>query len=377
MEAPKLTQKHMVNQILRRNEAAKSIRRQRWEYLWDEVMGFLWPQMGSMKAQTAFMPGEKRGSRCYDGTPENALDIMIAGLQIGTIPENYPWLDWELVPKWLNQSKEVRLWLQRCRDITLEFLAASNYAMATNLTYKHLGAYGTACKFRTKSNQPGKAFSFNTLRLTDCVFFEGKDGVVDSLIWEFKLSARNSVARWGDDAPGSCKRAVESGNHDAEFQYVQAIFPREDYNGEYRDNKNMPYASWIINPAKRELVEESGYRVFPASVPRWDKLDDSAFSGGAQMEGGVYGRGPGIKLLQDMGVLNQQARSNLIGGQKMVEPALDIPDDGYEREIMTYPGAQNRFNVKRAGGARIGIVNDIRDLPFSVNMQDRQRVKTD
>ena len=370
MKPPALTEKQLINQILRRNEAAKSIRRQKWEWLWNEVMQFLWPQMGSMLAGTAFQPGEKRGQRCYDGTPEDALDIFVAGMQSGTIPEQYPWIEWELIPKWAN-TRNVKIWLQMCRDITLEFLAASNFAMATNLTYRHLAAFGTACKLRLTSSQPGKPFSFNCLRLTDVVFFEGKSGIVDSMMWEFKISARNAVMRWGDDAPGACKKATESGNHEAEFQFLQAIFPREDYNSELKDNKNMPFANLVINPAKREIVEESGFKTFPASVPRWDKLDDSAFSGGAQLGGGVYGRGPGIKSYQDMELLNRQARTNLIGGEKMGNPAIFIPSDGYERKIKRYPGAENYYDPSIA--AKIYTADDLRGLPFSREMQMDQR----
>jgi hypothetical protein len=374
MKAPELTQNQMLNFLLRRNEAGKTIRRQRWEYLWDDVMAYLWPQMGSMKANTAFMPGEKRGQRSYDGTPEDALDVMVAGLQAGTIPENYPWFSWELVPKWLNKSKAVQVWLSQCRDICLEFLHASNFAMGTALTYKHLGAFGTACKWRAKDDEPGKAFGFNTLRLTDCVFFENKRGIVDTLFWEFKLSARNAVARWGKDAPGSCKRATESGSHDSEFAFLHCIFPREDYNAEFKDNKNMPFASWIIHPAKRKLVEESGFKIFPASVPRWDKLDDQAFAFGAQLQGGVYGRGPGIKVLQDMGILSAQGKANLIAAEQIVKPAMDIPSDGYERSYSTAPDARNWYDPSATHGLRAQTSLALpKELPVALQMQDRQR----
>jgi hypothetical protein len=324
-----------------------------------------------MVAGFAFIPGEKRGQRCYDGTPESALDIMVAGLQAGTIPENYPWFDWELVPKWAN-TRAVRAWLQTCRNIATEFLAASNYGMATNLTYRHIAAFGTAIKFRQKDDTPGKAFGFSTLRLTDCVFGESSKGIADWLFWEFKTSARAAVQRWGDDAPNACKKAVESGHHEKEFQFLQAIFPREDYKRGLMDNKNMPWASWIIDLKNRKLVEEGGFKSFPASIPRWDKLDDQSFSAGTQLGGGVYGRGPGIKCLQDMGVLNKMERSNLVGGEKMVDPAIMIPDDGFERVIHRYPGAENRWNPQASHGQKIEPINDIRDLPFAIQMQDRK-----
>ncbi len=373
MAIPKLTEKQMVQRLIQRNSTAKSIRRERWEPLWDEVMQYLWPQMGSMIDQTAFMPGEKRGHRAYDGTPESALDIMVAGLQTGTIPENYPWFDWEMVPPPLNQIKAVKVWLQACRDIALEFLAASNFGMATNLTYRWLTAFGTACKFRAKLDDPGKPFGFHVLRLTDCVFFENDKGLVDTLFWEFKTSARNALKRWGDQAPGACKRAVESGEMDQEFNFLQSIFPREDYDGYRFDNKNMPWASWIINPAKVELVSESGFRTFPADVPRWEKLDDQAFAYGAQLGGSVYGRGPGIKCLQDMAVLNQQMRSNTIAGQKMVEPAWDIPDDWYERYIDFAPNAQNRSSRRDSSGPKIEPLGVPPQAPFALQVQQAQR----
>lgn len=368
MPDQQLTKDEKIQQIIRRNDAAKLVRAQYWEVLWDQVVQFLFPQYGSMIYGAQYLPGEKRGHRAYDNTPESALDILVAGLQSGTIPENFEWFDWALVPKWLNQLPEVRTWCQKCRDIAMEFIQASNYSAATANTYRHLGVFGTACKFREED--PDKALRFKTLRLTDCVFFEDARGIVDTLFREFKLSARNAVREWGDKAPDVCRTAVSSGNHEQEFPFLHAVFPRDDFDPGKRDRKNMRWASWWIYPTTKTLLDEGGFEMFPASVPRWDKMDDASYAAGVALGGSVYGRGPGIKILQDMGLLNQQARSNLIAGHKMVEPALAIPDDGFEQTVDLSPNAQNRWN---SGKAKVGIqpIVTVANLPFAIETQDR------
>jgi hypothetical protein len=66
-----------------------------------------------------------------------------------------------------------------------------------------------------------------------------------------------------------------------------------------KDALNMPFKSCYFELASEsdELLMESGYRKFPAYVPRWDVLS-----------GDVYGRCPGMDTLGDIKQLQHQQK---------------------------------------------------------------------
>jgi hypothetical protein len=190
------------------------------------------------------------------------------------------------------------------------------------------------------------------------VFSENHVGDVDTLFREFKLSARNVVRRWGEDAaPGVVKTAMANNRQDEEFDFLHAVYPREDYSPYKRDRENMPFVSlWIFTGAEKKVMAEGGYRTFPYSVSRMYKMPREN-----------YGRGPAIKALQTMGVLNAMALTNLVAGERMVEPALQVPD-GYDRALNLSPGGINYYSSQR--GEIKPIITGM-NVPFGLDFQER------
>ena len=350
-----------IQQILKRWQNAKN-KRSSWEGLCNAGMEYILNEHGSLKLKSSeITQGERRGNKAYDGTPESALDVLVFGLVSGLCPDNAKWFKWQLVPAWLNDLREVKAWLEECESVTYEVMQATNYTDSTAETFQQLAAFGTGCKLIVKDRD--KIFRCDVLRLTDTCFIENEQGRVDTLFHEFSLSARNAYARWGDKCPDVVKNAINSNNHDSEHQYMRAILPRDDFDPKKRDNLNMQYASLWFYPSTKKLLEESGFDGFPASVPRWQKIPGE----------GPYGRGPGIKALQDMGVLNQQERSNLIGGHKMVEPPMAIPEDGFEKALNMNPKAVNRYVRNIITDPRMVMpLTTMTNLPFAVEMQERK-----
>lgn len=355
-----MTQDEIIKQILQRNDRLKTDRNI-WLTLWEAAMDFVCPQHGTLKSAFNQTKGEKRGNKVYDGTPEWASDIAVSGLYSGLVPDGYKWFKWTVQPIKLNQIPEIKAWLEECEDIAYLAINDSNYGDATYTAFEHQIAFGTAIKYA--EYDPRKVLNFTNIALNEAVFAENKYGVVDTLFREFRWSARNAVKEWGINAvPAVIKQAMESGRQDDEFDFLHAIFPREDYDPFKADKKNMPWASYWISLKtgdEKKLLSEGGYRTFPCSVPRMYK-----------MRGEIYGRGPAIKALQAMGVLNAMGLTNLVAGQRIVEPPLQV-DDGFTKAVDLSPGALNVFSGT-AGSKGIQPIITGLNVPFAIDMQDRQ-----
>lgn len=352
-----MTDKELVKQLIDRNAKLKEARSE-WESLWDLAGQYVQAQTGSMLYGSERQSGEKRGIKVYDGTPESAKDIMVAGFYSGLCPDNYKWFRWSPVPIELSEVPEVKSWLTRCEDITYRVLNDSNYGDATFACFEWQVAFGTGIKYIESGDD--KIINARIIDLIECTFVENRYGTVDTLFREYKLSARDAIKHFGaDNVALEIRRADASGNKDDEFAFLHAVFPREDYDPMRRDRNNMPFSSVHIYPSTRKVMTEGGYRTFPYTVSRMYKQGKEP-----------YGRGPGIKALSDMGVLNEMAATNLIAGQRMIEPSLQVPDDGYTRAIDLGAGALNFYNPG-SGGEIKPIVTGL-NVPFGLELQDRQ-----
>ncbi|MDD2654650.1 MAG: portal protein [Candidatus Omnitrophica bacterium] len=360
-----------VRQILARMEHAKQ-QRSWWEStLWTPVIELLFPQMGSMLSGAELDAAEKRGANAYDGTPEWAADVLVAGMHNGLTPDNSKWFNWHLRPKELNDIPEVKKIREKRADITREYLQSSNYHEQTKQCYRQLAGLGTGIKWREKD--PDKMFRFEVLKLSECALIENRRGMIDCLFRECKWTARNAYKAWGDKCSDAIKTAVksESGSSiDQEYPFVMAVVPREDFglarDVTLKDNQNMKYAClWIDQtaPDGQKVMEESGFNIFPASVPRWEKIPGDR---------SPYGRGPGIKALQDMGMLNELAKSNAMAAELMLFPSLAVPASGFDKTLKLTPRGQNRYTGADSNNG-IYPINQVGSLPYSIDIQKAMR----
>jgi len=345
----------LVNSILTRNNKEK-VARKNWEALWNLAGEFVNPQHGSMLADSVRIAGEKRGDKAYEGTPEWAKDLMVAGLYTGLCSDADKWFKWSMQNPAMNQDEEVKRFLEAATETAYYAVNGSNYGEATKSAFEHQASFGTSIKYIEKNAKT--IINTQIFRLTDCVFFEDEYGNVDTLFREFDISARNAIKKWGDKCPDIIRQMDESGNPDDTKQFLHAVCPREDYDPTRIDRVNMPIASYWIFPGERKLIDEGGYWGMPYTVTRMYK-----------QAGEKCGRGAAIKALQDMGLLNQMEKDNLLGAHKMVKPPLAIPADAFNKRLDLSPDGHNYFNPSKG---RIEPINTIANLPFSVEMQDRK-----
>ena len=89
----------------------------------------------------------------------------------------------------------------------------------------------------------------------------------------------------------------------------------------------FPWTSIYFMPDEKEILSVGGFNEFPFVCSRWERNS---------LE--TYGRGPGGEALADVKMLNEMEKTYLKALQKMVDPPLMVPDDGFINPVRTTPG---------------------------------------
>ena len=155
--------------------------------------------------------------------------------------------------------------------------------------------FGTAClQFDVKTKDAQfDGFNFRACHLAEVVISESEEGRIDTVFRKIKLTARQAKQKFGDDAGDKAIKALEK-DPDKEFEYIQAVFPRE-IQGEVAmvaPPHMRPWACYYISVIDKKICKESGYYELPYMVPRWGKTT-----------GDIYGFGPGCVARPDIKTL--------------------------------------------------------------------------
>jgi hypothetical protein len=129
------------------------------------------------------------------------------------------------------------------------------------------------------------------------------------------------------------------------FEVLHCVYPRQDFDPRRVDPKGMRYASLYIFAQNQEEIRESGYNSFPLPVARY-----------TQVSGEIYGRGPAQWVLPAIKVLNEQKKTVLKQGHRVVDPVLLAHDDGNLGSFSLKPGALNAGGLNKDGKRMIDVL---------------------
>ena len=120
---------------------------------------------------------------------------------------------------------------------------------------------------------------------------------------------------------------------DARFTFLHAVYPRPK--AEYKAGAlGMPWASCWVEKESKHIVSESGYRTFPAAVPRYHKTP-----------GEVYGRGRGELAFPDTSTLNTAKRMGLEDWALKIRPPILSRHDSVIGTLRLTPAGQTSVNT--------------------------------
>lgn len=301
--------------------------RSSWDDHWKEIAESTLPR-SSRFFTTDRNRGEKKHNLIHDNTATTALRTLGAGMMAGATSPARPWFRLAAADPNLRTNHSVALWLNEVTDRMLRVFAKSNTYRALPMIYGELAAFGTAACVVLPDDE--NVIHHYPLTVGQYAIASNAKGVVDCLYREFEMTATQMAKEFGiENCSETVRRAIETKNPDAPFNVIHAIEPREDRHPGKLDQKNMRFRSvyFELSQDADKALRESGYRRFPALVPRWSIVS-----------GDDYGHGPGMDGLGDTNQLQHEQHQKAIAINYQSQPALQAPSNMKDDDVDLEPG---------------------------------------
>ena len=317
-----------------RYEQLKTLR-SNWEGIWNDITQYILPNRGDFTVTRA--KGTPRTDLIYDGTGPWANEQLAAGLAGFLTSPTQRWFKLKCTDQELDQEKVVRSYLEQVETILYDHVFNSphtNFTPQTHELYLDIGAFGTSVMM---IEDLPSGITFQTFHLGNCYIAEGMDGKVNTVYRTYMMTARQILEKYADRFSPEQIEQFKKKPYE-EHECLHAVEPNDDFLPDSVKNTNKEYVSvFIFLGSEKAVLEESGYDVFPYVVPRWQKTAEE-----------IYGRGPGSTALPDIKMVNEMMKTIIKSGQKVTDPPLMVPDDGFVLPIRTTPAG---INFYRSGSA--------------------------
>ena len=329
--------------------------RANWDSHYQELADYMLPRKADIVRKRA--RGEKRMELIFDGTALQSVDLLASSLHGMLTSGATPWFHLTLKDDELGRDEEVQAWLEDTSSRMMRAITMSNFETEVHEMYVDLVVFGTGCMFVEMDKT---SMRFSTRHISEFYVAEDQFGIVDTVFRKYRLPARQAVQRFGIENVGKFIQKTFEKKPDEEVVVLHCVMPRKERDPTKQDNKNMPFASMYICMETKMVMQESGFQEFPYVVPRFLKAT-----------GEVMGRSPAMVALPDVKMLNLMSKTIIQAAQKLIDPPLLVPDDGFLLPVRTQPGGLNFFR----SGTRDTItpLNTGANIPIGLNMEEQRR----
>lgn len=300
--------------------------RYNFEGQWQDIRELVRPNTADFNRNTT--QGASRVDNIFDGTAPWALEQFSAGLNSAMSSPTERWFNVALAEMKEDLEDEVLEWLEHVSDRIFREYARPQTSLNPNIheVYQDLGAFGTGVLYQDW-NHRGRHVFFRAFPLADCYIKEDSNGIVNTMHRMTVMTTaqiREEFDMKDDYIPA---KIMEEKDIDKQWHVIHCVTPRELKNYG-QGSKQKRFASYWVVQELKEVLRERGYDEFPYHVPRWTKL-----------AGEIYGRSPAMTCLPDIRMLNTMSKVVIKAAQKIVDPPLIVPDDGFMLPIKTSPGS--------------------------------------
>lgn len=302
-----------------------------WRSTWQDISSYCLPRKSYITRERT--SGQKVDPDIYDTTAISAAQILAAGLQAFLTNPTQKWFALALQNRDLMDDKTVKEWLSESEEKIRNTLNGSNFNNEIFETYLDLGVVGTASLFEEEDEKD--IIRFATRPVEEGLIVENSRGVIDTMYRKYKLTVKKAFDQWGNSAGKNVIEAMKGNKFEDKITFVHYIAPRGARDITKRDGLNMPFVSKFINYDEESDIKEGGFHEFPFYVPRFYKVSREK-----------HGYSPGISSFPDILMINKMSETIIVAAQKVVDPPLLLPDDGYIMPFRTTPGG---LNYKNAG----------------------------
>lgn len=329
--------------------------RHNFETLWQEVADYMMPNRDQITRKND--PGQKKGTMILDNVGIVSLELLAATLHTWLTNPQEQFIALTTGDEEIDGEDDVRVWLQDSARRIRNVLNNTNFQTEVHETYLEEAGFGTAVLSCEEDEE--NVCVFMARPIASCFLEEDQNGRVIGIYREFEYTAEQAATEYGlTKLPKKVKDAFDK-KIETKFKFIHCVRKVMDY-GDGTPKPRFPWESKHIGVEDRVFIKESGFNENPYMTPRWMKI-----------AGEKYGRSPGMTALPDMKMLNAMTETTLKGAQKVVDPPLQAPDDGFIMPIITKPGGLNYYRAGTDDMLR-PIFNDAR-IDFGFEAMDIKR----
>lgn len=264
-----------------------------------------------------------------DMSPAHALNTLSGGMMSGITNPSVPWIRLQTKDKDLNDSHNVRVWLDDVGQLILGVLGRSNFYNVMPAIYADLGLYSTASL--QMDSDPVSIIRFYHTPMGTYRISNGARGTIDTTGRSLKLTALQMVEKFGkDNVSDKVKTAYDNANYNQVFEVRHLVQPRQHYNSQMSDQINMPWAStyWEKGNNSDKPLRVSGYRDNLFATPRWSQVGNDSWGS----------LGPGMMTLGQARGLQKDQRQRYEAQEKMINPPMVAPSSLRNSRATLVPG---------------------------------------
>lgn len=348
-----------------RDQQAMEAQRSNFDATNQRIADLIWPSSALFQQQSTTQ-GQRRDQASFDSTGALGLGRFSAAVESILTPRTQRWHGLTPEDDSLSRIPAVRRYCEDWTNILFKarYSPRAGFTYAGGETYQSLGAFGNGCIFLDED--VGRDLRYRALFVGEVWVATDFSGRVDRVHRKLMLSARQAMQKFRDRTPEAIAKVAAS-RPDQVFEFIHCVKPRRDLDPGRRDFRGMPWASYYLATAERDVVDESGYRTMPFLFSRFSTAPRE-----------VYGRGPASQVLPTLNTINEQAKTLLRAGQRAVDPPIMLVDDDALDTFNLKSGALNRGYLGADGAPLAVPFNQAANIPIGLDfVQDSREVIND
>ncbi len=337
-------QETIVDKVCKRYEKLKGLRGT-WETHWQQIADLMHPFNDNFITHES--PGTEKMQAVFDSTPQMANQLLASGLYSMLTSPAQQWYEYRPTDIRLMDNRDIALWFDEATKISFfeRNKPTARFNTAIHECYLEYGAFGNLVLFPQEHVSRNGLF-YQSLALSESYLEEGAEGYVNVLFRRYPRTVRQLVGKFGiKNVSEKVAKHYEDGEYQRVIKCIHAIFPSVECT---EVNQRYPFTSLYIDKKYKHLMLEGFYYELPFMAARFYKSPHE-----------IYGRGPGSIALPDIKMLNEIMRTTLRAAQKVTDPPLMVPDDGFLAPIRTTPGGLNFY--------RSGFGDRVEPMDFGTN----------
>ena len=212
-----------------------------WNTHWTEIAQRLLPDHSYLFQNYSQLTqmGDKRMTQIYDSTGVLALQRFGAILDSLLTPRNQFWHQLRANDPIIQRDKSCRIWFDQVNNILFEqrYAQRSNFAAQNQEQYISLGGYGTGILL-IDDLAGDLGLRYRNIHLGQVYLQENHQGIVDTVVRHFIMTARQAMQKFGDSCPEVISNIAEQ-FPERQFFFIHWVGPNKDRDPSKKDYRGI------------------------------------------------------------------------------------------------------------------------------------------